>query len=200
MDRKLTTYGLTSQSGPRQLSELDCDPKSPLRWQCSPKRRRHKGNPSLVARQLFATHSSAFLAVCCLLPTVFISSVTSFSTSSSESLSSSYSFHRPTPLSPDYRPECDLIFPASKGKSSFQSSPSSVSSSTSAFAFGPSYFNQLDQSPSGDLLSSNELSSFYHKTSSSSSSIDQYLSSFSPRFVHCCTCMAFLSLLICQFE
>lgn len=93
----------------------------------------------------------------------------------------SYSYHRPTPFAPDYRPECDIIFPASAKSHSESFHPPSSLSSSAPFT-SSSYFTHLAPVSQGDsFLNDNDLSSFYSKSSvSSSHSANSYLSTFAP--------------------
>ena len=116
--------------------------------------------------------------------------------------SSPYTFHRPSPFSPEYRPDCDLIFPASskpmvgdvvhesEPPSAFlDSAPAPPSSLPTSSHFGAAYFSQLDNQPpmpppQGDgFLANDDVSSFFSNSPSVSKPTNAYLSSFAPRYV-----------------
>ena len=149
----------------------------------SPRRRRHKelGLLAFYTNSFhIATIPFVFAIILMFVPAVVLSNQVLSSSSSDIFPPSSFSYSRPTPFAPDYRPECDIVFPAST-KSDSSSSFHSTSSTPASSHFGSSYFNSIDHQPHGEFLS-NDLSSFYHK--SSSQTVNSYLSSFAPRYVY----------------
>ncbi|KAJ6223481.1 hypothetical protein RDWZM_002026 [Blomia tropicalis] len=57
------------------------------------------------------THLSLLFTI--ILSLIIDSCLCTFAPETSAASTTSYGFHRPTPFAPDYRPECDIIFPAS---------------------------------------------------------------------------------------
>lgn len=228
-----TTITITESSTLPSLSSRMTEAIVDFRSQSSPLRKRHKvfcctRKPATPPAILpLGTMSLCLFLISIAIPlaagrdVVPTSATSSSSTTSSSSgpprtpitdemhlpeaqASSQYNFRRPSPFNPDYRPDCDLIFPASSQVAAVhETEPSSAfipsahlppPSLPASSHYGASYFSQLDHQPHGEFLSNSEdVSSFM--PSSSSKPSNAYLSNFAPRYVPHCDLLLALSLL-----